>query len=198
MPPSTPPSDFLYYRREIIARAKSGVEFMVAAGIVWALITGIWLTGYSAYDRSVMTFIVGAIMLPLAFGLSKVFRTTWKIPGNPLEPLGLWLNFAQLFYFPFLVYFLLRDPEAFIMGYAIITGAHLFPYAWFYDELGYAIGAGVIAVGALFLRLLISPDSLFVIPLFASVCFFALAGWLFARRARWKETSINPLPATAD
>ena len=180
-----PSSEFQRYRHEIISNAKSGVEFMVAAGILWLLITGVWLTDFTAYDRSVLTFIVGAVMLPLAFGLSKVFNTNWKTPNNPLNPLGLWLNFAQLFYFPFLVYFLLHDPEAFIMGYAIITGAHLFPYAWFYEEPGYAVGAGIIPVGALLLKLFLPVTALFVIPLFVAICFFCLAGWLFSRRQRW-------------
>ena len=173
-------------RRQLTAKAKSGVEFMLAAGLVWFAIAGIWLTGFSAYDRSVLTFMIGAVLLPLALLLSKVLGTTWKMPENPLSPLGLWLNFAQLLYFPFLVYFLLRDPEAFIMGYAIITGAHLFPYAWFYDEIGFAVAAVVISVGALFLGLHLPLSSLYLLPLCTGICFWLLAGWLFARRSRWR------------
>ena len=30
------------------------------------------------------------------------------------------------------------------MSYVIITGAHFFPYAWLYDEIVYAIFAGMI------------------------------------------------------
>ena len=71
---------------------------------------------------------------------------------------GLWLNFAQLFYFPFLVFILLAYPEYFIMTYAIITGAHFFPYAWYYKSAPYAIMAGIISVGAMVLGLFLSPE----------------------------------------
>ncbi|PPK87386.1 hypothetical protein CLV84_0326 [Neolewinella xylanilytica] len=170
------------YREDLIVRTKTGIEFMLAATLVWFGIALIWLTPYAAYDKSVLTFMVGAVMLPLALLLSKVMGTTWKLPDNPLQPLGLWLNFAQLFYFPILVFLLLRSPEYFIMGYAIITGAHLFPYAWLYDELGYAVAAGVISLGALGIALFQPPTSVYLIPLFTAGCFLLLSGWMLTRR----------------
>ena len=81
-------------RLELSVKAKNGLDFIVAVIIVWSIISFIWTLSYSNYDKSVLTFIVGGPMLPLAFLLSKVFKTTWKVEGNPLEPLGLWLNFA--------------------------------------------------------------------------------------------------------
>lgn len=171
------------YRNDLIVRTKSGVDFILAATILWFVIAFLWTTPYSAYDRSVFTFIVGALLLPLALLLSKILGTTWKLPDNPLQPLGLWLNFAQLLYFPFLVFLLLRAPEYFIMGYAIITGAHLFPYAWLYDEWGYAIAAGTISTGALGCVLLLPPASIYVIPLFTAGCLLLLAGWILSRQA---------------
>jgi hypothetical protein len=165
------PASFDRLRLELSVNAKNGVDFIASATVVWLILGYVWTLPYSAYDRSVLTFIVGSITIPLAFGLSKVFKTSWKSPGNPLEPLGLWLNFAQLFYFPFLVFMLLTDPDFFIMTYAIITGAHFFPYAWYYKSLPFAIMAGVIAVGALLLGLALPADQMYVLP-------FAMAGAL--------------------
>ena len=181
-----PASPVDIYRQDLVAGAKSGVDFMCAATLLWLAIALIWRMEYSEYDKSVFTFIVGAVMLPLAWLFSRLIGTDWKMPDNPLSPLGLWLNFAQLFYFPFLIYFLSRSPEHFVMGYAIITGAHLFPYAWFYREPGYAVAAGVISVGALFGGLYTTPDTRYIIPLFTAGCFLAIVGWLFARRSRWR------------
>lgn len=117
-------------------------------------------------------------------GLSKVFKTQWKSPGNPLEPLGLWLNFAQLFYFPFLVFTLLRDPQFFVMTYAIITGAHFFPYAWYYKSTPFAMMAGVIAVGALLLGLSLPADRIYVLPFVMAGALAVLAVLLMAS---WKR-----------
>ena len=120
----------------------------------------------------------------MALGMSKVFKTKWKIKDNPLDPLGLWLNFAQLVYFPFLVFILIKYPDYFIMTYAIITGAHLFPYAWYYDEKGYAVMAVIISVGCLLIALNTTNDTMWMVPLFTSVMLFVLWIWLFLSNKR--------------
>jgi hypothetical protein len=168
-------------KQEIQIHAKKGVDFMLAAALLWLLIAYIWTLEYTSYDRSIMTFIAGALMLPLAFAFSKILKTNWKVKNNPLDPLGLWLNFAQLLYFPFLVFILLKDPDYFIMAYAIITGAHLFPYAWFYDEMGYAVWAVLISVGSLLIALNVEVLRIWFIPMYTSILFFLLAFWIFRK-----------------
>jgi hypothetical protein len=134
---------------------------------------------FSSYNKSVFVFIAGGPLLPLAFMFSKIFNTNWKIPTNPLQPLGLWLNFAQLFYFPFLVFVLIKAPDYFIMTYAIITGAHFFPYGWFYKTIWYSIFAGIIAVGSLLIGLFFEPQNFFLVGVFTSVCIGILTVLLF-------------------
>ena len=163
---------------ELAVQAKLGVDFILSAAITWGVITFVWTLSYSAYHKSIITFWVGAIMLPLAFLFSKVLKTKWKNPGNPLEPLGLWLNFAQLFYFPFLFFFLATQPNYFVMAYVIITGAHFFPYAWYYDEKGYAFSAGIISVGAFFIAINVEPANIYYVPLFMTLTLMVLVSWL--------------------
>jgi len=171
-------------RLELAIKAKNGMDFILSAGIIWSVIAFIWTLPYTSYDKSVLTFMIGALMLPLAWLLSKVLKTQWKIPDNPLEPLGLWLNFAQLFYFPFLVFVLIKFPDYFVMTYVIITGAHFFPYAWFYDELAFAVAAGLISVGALMLGLILGASQMYVIPLSMSGVLLVLAAILFGSYKR--------------
>lgn len=156
-------------KAEIRLKAKNGVDFILAATVCWFGIFIIWkYTLNSSYVKSVFTFILGGGMLPLAFAFSKIIKTTWTIKENPLQPLGLWLNFAQLIYFPFLIFIFVKYPDYFIMAYAVITGAHLFPYAWFYEEKGYAVAALFISVGAMVIALLIDPVDIFYVPLFTA------------------------------
>ncbi|EDP72771.1 hypothetical protein FBALC1_16757 [Flavobacteriales bacterium ALC-1] len=162
-------------KKELSIKAKNGVDFILAASIIWIGITFIWTLSNSAYNKSIFTFIVGGPLLPLAYIFSKVFKTQWKIKENPIQPLGLWLNFAQLFYFPFLILILIKSPEYFVTTYAIITGAHLFPYAWFYNEKSYAIIAGIISIGALLIQLNTSPSTIYYVPLFTAVMLLILA-----------------------
>jgi hypothetical protein len=167
-------------RNELSVSARNGIDFITAAGIVWMIITFIWTLDMSTYNMSVLTFIAGGVMLPLAFVLSRIYGTTWKIKDNPLQPLGLWLNFAQLFYFPFLVFVLIKMPDYFVMVYVIITGGHFFPYAWFYNTRWYAIVAGITVVGALVLGLTLESSQFFYIPLFMTASLLTLAFLLHA------------------
>lgn len=161
---------------EIQLQAKNGIDFILSGGILWFGIFLIWTLSFTPYSKSILSFMAGAILLPLAFGLSKILKTNWKIKDNPLQPLGIWLNFAQLIYFPFLIFVLIKQPDYFIMTYAIITGAHLFPYAWFYDQIGYAIIGILISVGSLLIALNITPAQMWIIPLFTSLMLILLAG----------------------
>lgn len=176
MPPTlTPVFSLDQLRLELSVKAKNGLDFILAAVVVWAAIAGVWLLPNSASHNGFITFFVGSLLLPLARLLSKPLRTTWTLPHNPLQPLGLWLNFAQLFYFPLLVFVYMRYPQHFVMAYGIITGAHLFPYTWFYRALAFAILAGVISAGCLVLGLRLAPNQLYLIPSFVAVCLAVLA-----------------------
>ncbi len=175
-------TDFENMKFEIKLKAKNGIDFIFAASITWFGIFLIWrFITNSSYDKSVLTFMFGAILLPLALGFSKIFKTIWKIKNNPLQPLGLWLNFAQLIYFPFLIFIMIKYPDYFIMTYAIITGAHLFPYAWYYDEIGYAIIAVLISVGAMLIALIVGVTEIYYIPILTAISLFILGFWLTIR-----------------
>lgn len=175
-------------RLELSVKSKNGIDFTFSAAIVWLLIAYIWTLSYRAYDKSVLTFIVGSILLPLAFLLSKIFKTTWTIKDNPLQSLGLWLNFGQLFYFPFLIFTLLKMPEYFIMVYAIITGAHLVPFSWFYKTNLSVIFAGIMSIGSLILGLKLPTEQMYIIPLFMSFSLMILTilSWLDAKKKQMK------------
>lgn len=151
---------------ELAVKAKKGTDFILAASVIWFAIAYIWSLQATSYNKSVLVFMVGALLLPLAYVFSKLLNTQWKVPKNPLQSLGLWLNFAQLFYFPFLVFILLTLPDYFVMVYAIITGAHLFPYTWFYDDNTYAIMAGIISATSLIMGLNFPSEYMFYIPLY--------------------------------
>ena len=165
-------------RNELSVKAKNGIDFTLAASIIWLVIVFLWRLDFKPYDKSIFVFIAGGPLLPLALLFSRLLKTNWKNKDNPLQPLGLWLNIAQLFYFPFLIFTFMKMPEYFIMTYAIITGAHLFPYAWFYRTNWYAIFAGIIALGSLFLGIFL-PEKMYFVALFTSISLFILTICLY-------------------
>jgi hypothetical protein len=166
-------------RVKLSVKSKNGLDFTLSAGIIWIIIGWIWALNFKAYDKSVFTFIIGAIMIPLALFFSKIFKTTWTDKENPLQPLGLWINFAQLFYFPFLVFSMIKFPDYFVMVYAIITGGHFFLFAWFYKTSLYAVFAGIISLGAMTLGLSLSFEKMYFIPILMSVSLIILSILLY-------------------
>lgn len=182
------------FKLEIQLKAKNGIDFILAASIAWIGIFLIWkFTTNTSYEKSVFTFVFSAILLPLALGFSKIFKTEWKIKNNPLQPLGLWFNFAQLIYFPFLIFVLIKSPDYFIMAYAIITGAHLFPYAWFYDEIGYAIAAVIISAGSMLIALYVIPADIYYVPVFTALILLLLGIWIQIRYLRLQKLNAAQL-----
>ncbi len=73
----------------------------------------------------------------------------------------------------------MKQPDYFIMAYAIITGAHFFPYAWFYNEPAYAVAAGVLSIGALLIALNIPVEKMYYVAIYTVVVLFVLAVSLF-------------------
>jgi hypothetical protein len=181
-------------RDELAIRAKNGLDFTCAASLIWLAIGYVWTLDVTPYKQSILTFWVGAPMLPLAFVLSKVFKTTWTIKTNPVQPLGLWLNFAQLFYFPLLFFVLGKMPLYFAMTYAIITGAHFFPYSWFYRNTLYAVFAGIISVGSLLLALWLPNGQMYIVPFFMSASLTVLTILLYLNYQKRRQSILALQP----
>lgn len=191
-------AEFAALRLELSVRAKNGLDFILAASLVWAAIAYVWTLPVAVERRGFITFFVGALTLPLAGVFSKLLRTTWTLPHNPLQPLGLWLNFAQLFYFPLLLFIYGKYPAYFIMTYGIITGAHFFPYAWFYRAWPYAGAAGIIAGGCLVIGLRTAASAPYWVPVFVVGALLTLAALLFGvyrRHAQEYARTVAPAPA---
>jgi len=80
------------------------------------------------------------------------------------------------------------------MTYVIITGAHFFPYAWFYDEIGYAIFAGIISIGALVVAIKVNVEKMYYVPLFMVLCLLLDKPGKLTHLRRMKLTMANGLP----
>ena len=166
-------------RTELSIKAKNGIDFTLAASVIWLVFAFLWTLNVNTYYKSIYVFMASAPLFPLALLFSKILKTNWKIPNNPLQPLGLWLNFAQFFYFPIMFFAMIKMPEYFILFFAIITGAHLFPYGWFYKTKWYSVISGIIVVGSLLLGLNLSFERMYLVALFTSASLFILTSFLY-------------------
>ena len=82
---------------------------------------------------------------PAVIFLYIFFRKT----GNPINGLIILSTLNQLLYLLIAMWAFDRKPDAMLMIYAMIFGAHLLPYSWAYDSKAYLVLSIVETVGAL-------------------------------------------------
>lgn len=117
-------------------------------------------------------------MFPLSLGISRIMKVDWKLEGNPLAPLGLYLNLAQIIYFPILIWVIGKRPEEAVIFFAIITSAHFFPYGWFYHTKSYSIMAPLMALVIMLIGWTIESAKLWLVPLVMVIFLFILVLWI--------------------
>ncbi|PID06642.1 MULTISPECIES: hypothetical protein [unclassified Sporosarcina] len=159
-------------RKDLSIKGRNGISFLLSASIIWLIITIIFMQSIEIAQKNIWMLFSTGLMFPLSVGVSYILKADWKFETNALGSLALYLNLAQIIYFPILFWSMLKSPHDAIMIFAIITGAHLFTYGWLYYAKPYYIAAPIIAVGMMFLGLYTTTDNLWLIP-------FSMMGLLF-------------------
>ncbi|RSK27260.1 hypothetical protein EJF36_10420 [Bacillus sp. HMF5848] len=152
-------------RNDLSVRSKNGIPFISSAFVVWSIFLIIYLSPTSLALKNIMTFYCTGIMFPIAILFAKFTKSEWKSNDNPIGILGLYINLAQLMYFPMIFWMFANSPTHMLVFFAIITGAHLFPYGWFYNTNVYTIMAPVMAIGISIVGWKITEASLWLIPI---------------------------------
>lgn len=170
--------DVTQSRNNLSVISKNGIGFLLSAVVIWAIITIIFLQPLEIHSKNIYMLFSTGLMFPLSVGMSTLIKADWRLKNNPLGNLGLYLNMAQLIYFPILFWGIIKSPNDAIIFFAIITGAHFFPYGWFYNAKPFYVMAPVISVAIMGLGLYLNGDNLWVIPLSMTLLLLLLISWL--------------------
>ncbi|WP_101843535.1 hypothetical protein [Halobacillus sp. Marseille-P3879] len=177
-------------RLELALINKNGLPFLGAAFVVWLIITLVFSLSFNLNDKNIIMLFSTGITFPLAVLLSKLLKVDWKDKSNPLSILGLYLNVAQFIYFPLLFLVFVKYSVDTVTAFAIITGAHLFPYGWLYNTKVFYIMAPIITITTAGIGIFISSDDLWIIPLSVAVSLLILIVMLYRDyRSKVKEKS---------
>ncbi|MBO1004577.1 DUF7010 family protein [Pseudogracilibacillus auburnensis] len=134
-------------KTDLSIRGKNGLPFIASATLIWTIMTIIFLMPLPLKQQNIFILMTTGLMFPLSVLMAKVLKAEWKFKKDtPLADLGLYLNLAQFIYFPIVFWALIKSPTEMILFFAIITGAHFFPYGWFYHTNVYYIFAPITAV----------------------------------------------------
>ncbi|SET31933.1 hypothetical protein SAMN05421676_10425 [Salinibacillus kushneri] len=171
--------NILAMRTALSIKAKNGVAFLFAASILWSLITVVFLLPIDLYSKNIYLLWSTGAMFPLALLFSKLFKAEWKSDDSPIGLLGLYLNLAQLMYFPIVIWAMVQSPSHMILFFAIVTGAHFFPYGWFYHAKAYFIMSPIISISILMIGWNLPLKHLWLIASMMVVFLIILSIWLY-------------------
>ncbi|MGV8980995.1 DUF7010 family protein [Clostridium sp.] len=166
-------------KNELAIRCKNGLPFLLSATVIWSIVLVIFLLPYKIEGKNILTLYSTSIMFPLSILCSKIIRADWRANDNPLGMLGLYLNLAQLMYFPILAFTFYKNPNQMIIFFAVITGAHLFPYGWYYNAKAYMVMAPVMSILIIVIGWNVDISRLWLIPLSMIGLLVILNIWIF-------------------
>jgi hypothetical protein len=156
--------NLLDVKNELSVRCKNGISFLLAATIIWTIITVIFLQPFGIKEKNIFMLYSTGLMFPLAIIISKMIKADWKANDNPLSKLGLYLNLAQIMYFPIIFWAFVKSPTNMVLFFAVITGAHFFPYGWLYNTKVYFIIAPIISIIIMVIGWSVTIENLWFLP----------------------------------
>lgn len=136
-------------REDNARKQKCGLPFILASVVIWLLISLVSGLKLDVTTRNFLVFCCSCPLMPLAWIFGKAVKVDIFEKGNPLGKLGLVFTLNQLIYLLIVMWAFSTVPDKMVMIYAMVFGAHLFPYFWLYKTKTYLVSAILIPVLAL-------------------------------------------------
>lgn len=144
-------------RIDLAAKQKRGLHFIIASVIIWLAIAVIYSSAVPILTQNLFVFICAGVLLPMAYGISKILKIDFSDKENPLSSLGILFSVNQLLYLLIAMWIYPTIPDKMLMVIAIVFGAHLMPFSWLYKSKVYLWFSIVIPFFALFIGLTFHP-----------------------------------------
>ena len=160
-----------FYTQALQEYQKKGLHFILASIIIWGAVFGIHLSSLPILTKNLYTFFCSALLVPLAFLISKLIGVDFQNKGNPLSNLGLLFALNQMLYILIAMWVYAAVPDKMLMVYAMIFGAHLLPYGWLYQSKAYYFFSIVIPFTVLLIGLFFTAAAIVALMLVIEILF---------------------------
>ncbi|MDO5027980.1 MAG: hypothetical protein Q4E36_01830 [Bacillota bacterium] len=141
-------------REDNIKKQQRGLHIILASVLIWLGVFLVHLSTLPIITKNLLTFCLGAFLLPLSFLFSKFLKIDFQNKTNPLSKLGLIFSLNQMLYILIVMWVYGALPEKMLMVYALVFAAHLLPYGWLYRSKTYYVMSILIALAVLVLGVL--------------------------------------------
>lgn len=175
-------TDLENLRNDIAIKQKKGLPFIGASVVIWLLILIVIMLDLPQDKENLFVFCCSCPLLPISWLIGKVINVDIFDKSNPLGNVGFLFTFNQFLYLLIVMWVFSAVPNKMIMVYAMVFGAHLFPYSWLYNSLSYRIFSIAIPIVSLIVGCVFSAfavavtmltiEFIFVIALFVEVHMF--------------------------
>jgi hypothetical protein len=137
-------------KKDAIMTQKKGLPFIMASVVIWMLIFLLQFGDRGIKATNMLTFMCSCLLMPLAFFFSKIVKADiFQKTDNPINKMGFLCTMNQMLYILIVMWAFNQKPDAMMMLYAMVFGAHLLPYGWVYDSKAYSFAAITETIGAL-------------------------------------------------
>ena len=135
---------------------RKGLPFVLASVVIWILILAVQFISNDIRTVNLCTFVCCCLLMPLAILFARIVKADiFKKMVNPLNKLALLCTLNQFLYILIVMWAFSRQPDAMLMIYAMVFGAHLLPFGWLYDSTAYTVISIAETIGALVINQLV-------------------------------------------
>ena len=142
--------DYRELKTQAMKLQKKGLPFMMASVVIWTAVTIVRSLPVDIMTKNLYTFYCTGLLLPgvLIFSLIIGARP-FADRKNPFNKLGLINTMNQMLYLLIVMWAFNQKPEAMLMLFAMVFGAHLLPFSWLYESKTYLVMSLVTTIGSM-------------------------------------------------
>ena len=147
-------NDYKAMKTEAMMLQKKGVPFMMASVVIWTLVTIVRTLPADLMTKNLYTFYCPALLLPCVLLFSRITGAhVFKNRSNPFNKLGLINTANQMLYLLIVMWAFNQKPDAMLMLFAMVFGAHLLPFSWLYESKTYLVMSLITTFGSMIISI---------------------------------------------
>lgn len=141
-------------KREAMVLQKKGLPFMMASVVIWTAVTIVRSLPVDIMTKNLYTFYCPGLLIPCVLIFSLIIGARpFSKRNNPFNKLGLINTMNQMLYLLIVMWAFNQKPEAMLMLFAMVFGAHLLPFSWLYESKTYLVMSLVTTIGSLLISI---------------------------------------------
>ena len=141
-------------KREAMILQKKGLPFMMASVVIWTAVTIVRSLPVDIMTKNLYTFYCPGLMIPCLIIFSLMIGAKpFSNRSNPFNKLGLLNTMNQMLYLLIVMWAFSQKPDAMLMLFAMVFGAHLLPFSWLYESKTYLVMSLVTTIGSMLISI---------------------------------------------